>query len=170
MKWNLNFKNKICIFLVLVVSSSFLVGCANFSLFDVVFGNGEDVILGTLTESEWNIKQKKEISVLITTGETILNGSRYVLKGETPYNEEIVDVQNAIEQATLVYSNLEILAEPSDKTIEKQQALLAITSYKSALITYSSALEQKNNETIKSSIDGLSATINDLVNYSGNLN
>ena len=167
----LNKKRNIIIFVSsIIMSSSFLVGCSKFSFFDVVFGTGEDVILGTLTETEWGIKQKKEIGVLVTTGETILNGSRYVLKGETPYNEELVDVENAIEQANLVYSNIELMAEPMDKTIEKQQALLAITNYKKSLISYSSALEQKDAEKISKAINDISASINDLVSYSGNLN
>ena len=152
----------LCIFNIFI-----LVGCSDFSFKEAIFGDGKDEIIGSSNSGEWNLKTKREVTTLINTGETLLSGSRYVLKHSTPYEEEIVDVDNALEEANTAYNDLEVLYEPEKETPEKEQTLQAITAYKEALINYSSILAEKDDELIKEAVDRLSATINDLVAYSG---
>ena len=159
-------------FLITICLSTILLcsGCGKLSFSDAIFSSGEDEIVGTLTTSEWTIKAKRETTTLITTGGALLSGSRSILEGAISCNEEIVNVENAIKEANDSYTILDTLAEPKDKSIEKQQTLSAITTYKDALLAYQTALESGDETTITTAIDRVNSSITNLVNYSGESN
>lgn len=165
-----NKKKKITTLICCLSLCLFFSGCANVSFQDMIFGTGEDVIIGAMTNNEWDLLSKREITVLINTGETLLSGSRYVLNGSTPYSEELVDVENAISSANDIYDKIEMMSAPSEKYGEKLMTLQAVTAYKEACIEYASALEAKDNDLVTKASNRLAATINDLVAYSGNSN
>lgn len=163
-------KSKKVALLSIIGLTIFLTGCGKFSFKDAIFGTGEDVAIGAMTENEWTIKSRREITSLISTGETLLSGSRYVLKGTTPYSEELTDANYAIEEANMVYSNLEIMSAPDDKLLEKEQALQSITAYKDAILAYATALESQDSDMVTKAVERISAAINDMVAYSGSFN
>ena len=148
-----------------------LTGCSkDFSFSSLVFGDGSDEILSPMTNNEWATKTKRDVTALVTTGEGLLSGSKYVLNGTTPYSDEIVDVEYAIEEAENIYESLELMYEPEVHIDNKKQTLQAITSYKNACVSYKQALESKDNDLIEKAVSQLSSTIADLVLYSGDFN
>ena len=142
------FKKKILIFALLSSMIFVLGGCeSNTSLFNIVFGEGGNEIVGTMTLAEYDLRVDRLLTVVFNDAETHLSNSKYVVSGNRSFDEEYSLTQTTISNVQGVIDEIDGLAEPKNRTTEKASLLIALTNYKNSLMSYAIALQ--TNDTVK---------------------
>ena len=140
--------NKKILIYVLCSSMILLCGCgSNTSLFNIVFGEGSNEIVGTMTLAEYDLRVDRLLTVVFNDAETHLSNSKYVVSGNRSFDEEYSLTQTTINNVQSVIDEIDTLAEPKNRTTEKASLILALTNYKNSLMTYAIALQ--TNDTVK---------------------
>ena len=149
--------------IISVIMLSSLTACdSKGGMFGVVFGDGSDEVIGTMTVSEFDLKIDRLLASVFNDSETHLSNSKYVVNGKMDAKEEHALVEKTIEDVESVIEEVNKLAEPSSKTNEKTDVLLRLTEYKNALTNYALALEGGNNDDISSAADVIMTSMESL--------
>ena len=141
-------KKKILIYVLFSSMILLMGGCgSDTSLFTIVFGEGSNEIVGTMTLAEYDLRVNRLLTVVFNDAETHLSNSKYVVSGNRSFDEEYSLTQTTINNVQSVIDEIDTLAEPKNRTTEKASLMLALTNYKNSLMTYAIALQ--TNDTVK---------------------